>query len=373
MAAAEIIGAIGSALGGAAAAASAGNSIGSGVKSKKKMKFAAELNHKYSEMAAEEAYRRQMEMYERVYQDESYQNRVKQMREAGLSVGLMYGQGAQGGGAGATTGAPAGNTSQSIDPGLGAAAAENANLSRGGLALIEASRNMAQLKNIESQTNLNEATAKKAEAEAETQQANAGLLTEKMITEQQSREPMINSIKEDVKNKQVERAAMGVDIAIKRIEFEIKEGTKGAEIEKVKTNVEAAKADVEKTIEEIRGLSIDNEIKDEAMATIVSTYKAKLGNIVTDTLLKDEQIECTKQQAQLFYQEAFKAFSEAIALPTKMELEYEIAELMAKAGISQSKMSSAGQVGSGLMTLLGVLFLGAMRLPAPSRPIGFGK
>ena len=109
------------------------------------------------------------------------------------------------------------------------------------------------------------------------------------------------------------------------------------------------------------------------METVIATYKAKLGNIVKDTLLKDEQIKCTKQQAELFFQEAYKAFSEAEALPTKMELEYEIAELMAKAGISQSRMSSAGQMGSGLMTLLGVLFLGAMKLPAPSRPIGFGK
>lgn len=197
MAAAEIIGAIGTALGGAAAAASAGNSIGSSVKSKKKMKFAAELNHKYSEMAAEEAYRRQMEMYERVYHDESYQNRVKQMREAGLSVGLMYGQGAQGGGAGATTGAPAGNTNQNIDPGLSAAAAENANVARGGLALIEASRNIAQIKNIESQTNLNKAAAKKANADATAARENAGLTAEKKITEVQSREVAIEKMRQE--------------------------------------------------------------------------------------------------------------------------------------------------------------------------------
>lgn len=197
MAAAEIIGAIGTALGGAAAAAGAGSSIGAGLKSKKKMKFAAELNHKYSEMAAEAAYRRQMEMYERAYQDESYQNRVKQMREAGLSVGLMYGQGAQGGGAGATTGAPAGNTNQNIDPGLNAEAAENANVTRGGLALVEASRNVAQIKNIESQTDLNEAAAKKAEADAAAARENAGLTAEKKITEVQSREVAIEKMRQE--------------------------------------------------------------------------------------------------------------------------------------------------------------------------------
>lgn len=71
---------------------------------------AAELNYQYGEQAAENAYNRQMAMYERSYQDQSYSAMRQQMQDAGLSVGLMYGQGGAGGGAGSMSGAPQGAT-----------------------------------------------------------------------------------------------------------------------------------------------------------------------------------------------------------------------------------------------------------------------
>lgn len=311
MAAAEIIGAIGSAVGGAAAAASAGNSIGASVKSKRKMKFAAALNHKYSEMAAEAAYKRQMEMYERVYQDESYQNRVKQMREAGLSVGLMYGQGAQGGGAGATTGAPAGNTNQNIDPGLGAAAAENANVTRGGLALVEASRNIAQVKNIESQTDLNEAAAKKAEADAAAARENAGLTAEKKITEMQTRDALIQKLRSegalneaDAKLKNAERELTGVDTALKKIDLEVKESTKEWKKSEIRDQAQKAHEDLLYAIEQVNQSKVDTEVKQRTKETVIKTYYAEMKRIqseyvknIAGALLSEQQIELVYQQA----------------------------------------------------------------------------
>ena len=50
---------------------------------------AAKLNYEYGEKAAEDAYKRQMEMYERSYQDQSYAAMCGQMEDAGLSVGLL--------------------------------------------------------------------------------------------------------------------------------------------------------------------------------------------------------------------------------------------------------------------------------------------
>jgi hypothetical protein len=50
---------------------------------------AAKLNYEYGEKAAENAYQRQMEMYERSYQDQSYSAMRQQMEDAGLSVGLL--------------------------------------------------------------------------------------------------------------------------------------------------------------------------------------------------------------------------------------------------------------------------------------------
>lgn len=82
------------------------------IKQQKEMvENAAQINYKYGEMAARNAFERQQVLYNRTYQDQSYANQVAQMDAAGLSPGLMYSKGgAGGGGAGSTTGAPMGAT-----------------------------------------------------------------------------------------------------------------------------------------------------------------------------------------------------------------------------------------------------------------------
>lgn len=75
---------------------------------------AASLNYEYGEKAAENAYQRQLAMYQRSYEDQSYSAMVNQMENAGLSVGLMYGGNGSGGGAGAMSGAPQGDTGGAI-------------------------------------------------------------------------------------------------------------------------------------------------------------------------------------------------------------------------------------------------------------------
>lgn len=93
---------------------------------KEMVENAAQINYKYGEMAARNAFERQQVLYNRTYQDQSYANQVAQMDAAGLSPALMYGKGgAGGGGAGSTTGAPMGATGAA---GAGAAADPNAQL-----------------------------------------------------------------------------------------------------------------------------------------------------------------------------------------------------------------------------------------------------
>lgn len=75
---------------------------------------AAELNYEYGEKAAENAYKRQLAMYQKSYEDQSYEAMVGQMEDAGLSVGLMYGGSGSGGGAGAMSGAPKADTGGAI-------------------------------------------------------------------------------------------------------------------------------------------------------------------------------------------------------------------------------------------------------------------
>ena len=100
-------------------------SIGAGKRQRKAIKAqkedqmelneqAAELNYEYGEKAAENAYKRQLAMYQKSYEDQSYEAMVGQMEDAGLSVGLMYGGNGSGGGAGAMSGAPKGDTGGAI-------------------------------------------------------------------------------------------------------------------------------------------------------------------------------------------------------------------------------------------------------------------
>lgn len=127
---------------------------------------AAELNYEYGEKAAENAYERQLAMYNRSYEDQSYKAMVKQMEEAGLSVGLMYGGNGSGGGAGAMSGAPKADTGGAVaGQAANAAAMMEVENQRKALALQQAS--MAkdiQLKDAE--IRLKEQEADKAGKEA---------------------------------------------------------------------------------------------------------------------------------------------------------------------------------------------------------------
>lgn len=120
---------------------------------------AAQINYKYGEMAAENAFERQQVLYNRTYQDQSYANQVAQMDAAGLSPGLMYGKGgAGGGGAGSTTGAPMGATGA-----VGAGSAADPNMQLQALMSLRQVR-MSERKN-EAEINLlnTQADALKAE------------------------------------------------------------------------------------------------------------------------------------------------------------------------------------------------------------------
>ena len=62
--------------------------------SKQNIEHAAAVNYGYGEMAADNAQERTKALYSELYSPEA---KVKQLKEAGLSVGMMYGQGGAGG------------------------------------------------------------------------------------------------------------------------------------------------------------------------------------------------------------------------------------------------------------------------------------
>lgn len=162
---------------------------------------AAETNYKYGEMAAENAFQRQMEMYQQSYKDQSYSSMRKQMEDAGLSVGMMYGGGGAGGEGGATSGAPQGSTG-------GAMAGDAAAIMQNELGLQQnAIRNReaeAQIRLAQSQADLNEAKAKESGAAKENTEALTQTLNEirKFAVESQKQEALkkwLENIQEKLK------------------------------------------------------------------------------------------------------------------------------------------------------------------------------
>lgn len=136
---------------------------------------AAQINYKYGEMAAENAFERQQVLYNRTYQDQSYANQVAQMDAAGLSPGLIYGKGGGGGGgAGSTTGAPMGATGAT---GAGSAADPNMRLQ----ALMSLRQTRMNERKNEAEIKLLNTQAKALEAEAGKNQEETQSIIEKRL------------------------------------------------------------------------------------------------------------------------------------------------------------------------------------------------
>lgn len=118
----------------------------------------AELNEKAADAAAQ----RQKEYYDYTYDKESYAAMVKQMRDAGLSVGLMYGGGGAGGAGGGSTGAaPQGGANVG---GLGAPAGS----------AIGSPLDLASMQDSIAGAKLKEAQAEEAHANADRMRAEQG-------------------------------------------------------------------------------------------------------------------------------------------------------------------------------------------------------
>ena len=130
---------------------------------------ANESNYRWGEKAAENAFKRQMEAYERSYEDQSYAAMRKQMEEAGLSVGLMYGGSGSGGGSGFMTQAPMGQA-HGANAGKADSPAEQWAMRAN---QIEMGLNLSNLKKqgevLDSQVEENKAEALKTSEEAQTE------------------------------------------------------------------------------------------------------------------------------------------------------------------------------------------------------------
>lgn len=197
------LGGVGKAIGGIFGSIGAGARMRKNIKAQEEAQMrlneqAAKLNYQYGEQAANNAFERQMKMYERSYKDQSYEAMRKQMEEAGLSVGLMYGGSGAGGAGGATSGAPMGATggAEAGNAGTVVAAAmeQELGLQRMGLEI-------ASLKqDIENK----EKTGANIDASTENLKEDAALKKAQTTTENDTRELKVKKLFEETKGTWIE-------------------------------------------------------------------------------------------------------------------------------------------------------------------------
>lgn len=207
------------------------------------------LQHQYNEAMAQQNQQRNKEMWDYT----NFENQRAHLENAGLSIGLMYGQGGAGG-ASTSGGQGQGNG----NPGTNAV----------GMGL-QAKQIELQQKNVESQIALNMATANKTEAEAKkiagVDSRNVEANTENLIQATGNEKIRRGLILANIRYQDAMEELTRNQADAKKLEFDqIKQGTK---------NLEKAWDQIDANIESI---SLDNNVKRQTVITMVQQAQANL-------------------------------------------------------------------------------------------------
>lgn len=330
--------AIGSAIPGIGTAAGAivGGALGlfsgnSGKKDKKLMKQAWEyekegmgLQYQYNNQMAEANQERNKELWDYT----NFEAQRKHLEQAGLSVGLMYGNG---GAMGAST-----------SGGQGSGVQKPGNPTE---AEIQSKALGIQMQQIQSQTALNTASATKQIAEAEKIR---GVDTD-------AAKASINNIIAQTNN---EEAKNGLIYAQKRA-AEIEADLNNANIEEIGWNIKNIEKNLNMIDENITAAKINNEIAEATKANQIEMAQLNVLNAMKDAILKENQSKLTEEQAKAIVAQIAQGWKGLEIQNEGQTLQKTIAEwtnqreyTLGREKIDNQRMSSA----IGVMTKAGEVF-----------------
>ena len=257
-------------------------------------------------------------MYSELYSPSA---KVTQMRNAGLSPGLIYGIGGAGGTS--STSAAQANTPSNAAPVMNPIIDKNIMGN-----LLNAMGNMADVENKESGTGVNEANKNKIGAE-------------------------IKLIEEQTKTQVISQNGIELDNKLKEIDLQYKGDTMQSNIDKLKAETEAIEANYSKTLKEIEALQIDVDnrqklydvqLKKTAQDIIESQSRVTLQT--AQTALTKTQNDKEKKEILKIIEETKKISKEAEYLGvqvSKEEIELAFKEQQERWNVLQ-KASSGGMV-----------------------------
>ena len=210
------------------------------------------ISSKFNERAAERAYKRSKDYFDYVAAYNTPEQQKQRLKDAGLSVGLMYGQ------AGST------GTQQAVDA---PQATVDTSDKAGGMGL-QAVMVQKQVELIDSQIN-------KTNAEAENLR---GIERDKASSVIQLNSATISNLIAQTKNEEERNSLIKFESQLKEFELNFKEDTRQINIETLRLGMEKLDTELDITL---NNRAISNATKQ----TVIDTYNATLANTVADTPL----------------------------------------------------------------------------------------
>lgn len=230
-----------------------------------------EIQNRYNEQMAKNNQLRNKDLWNYT----NYENQKQHIKNAGLNPALMYGMG--GGGGVSANGSQGQGVTQPTDRSV------EMGLKQQGLGL--------QLASIASQVDLNKSQAEKNKAEAE---KISGVDTK-------VQEATIDNLIAQTSNEKVKKGLILGQIRVADAEEELKRNmadwTKN-KAEETRWNVKSLQKGVEKLIEEINGMKLDNELKERTIDNKVKESSLTLQNLVAEILFKGSQKKVNEEQAK---------------------------------------------------------------------------
>lgn len=230
-----------------------------------------DIQNRYNEQMAKNNQQRNKDLWDYT----NYENQKQHIKNAGLNPALMYGMG--GGGGVSASGAQGQGVTQPTDRSV------EMGLKQQGLGL--------QLASIASQVDLNKSQAEKNKVEAD---KIAGVDTD-------VQKATIDNLIAQTSNEKVKKGLILGQIRVADAEEELKRNmadwTKD-KADETRWNIKSLQKGIDKLVEEINGMKLDNELKERTIDNKVKESALTLQNLMAEILLKGSQKKVNEEQAK---------------------------------------------------------------------------
>lgn len=269
------------------------------------------------------------------YQQEQYKHQVEGMNEAGINPALMYG----GGGGGGSTGG-------SVTPVQGSQAADTAQSTQ---ADIARTMQLEQMKVMDSQANLNNSQAQKAQTEIPQVQASTeNIKTSTALLAQQTN------------NAKIAEIGIALDNAFKAIQNNIAAATQEDIENKINIEVQNLQQQGRLLQTQVNAQTISNTTARATQEAVIENYNKQVELTISQTLQNKAVAGLDKTKADAIAQQLKQGWQELSIKTQGQEVSKENTEKMANAIMISAGISAGGNI---VNTLVGTYLKSPIKIP----------